>query len=162
MRPRVFQLLVKSSFNDKHFSIKRGSHPGWCGAMGWVLAYGPKGLIPRQSTSLGCRPGSQLGAHKRQLIHVSPLLSPSLPLSLKMSKIFKKKNVVLSYWIWSITTNDFIAGAHTHVHSTCSMSLLTENIFICKKHTQASNFNVSFPNLKSVRSRLLIQLCKKA
>lgn len=50
------------------------------------------------------------------------------------------------------------------LYRTCCMSLLIENvsIFICRKHNQASIFNISFPHLKSVRSRLLIQLSKKA
>ena len=48
------------------------------------------GSIPSQGTCPGCRPGPQLGACERQPVDVSlahrcfsPLLSPSLPLSLK-------------------------------------------------------------------------------
>ena len=50
--------------------------------------------IPSQGTCLGCGPGPQLGAYKRQLINVSlarqcfcPSLSPSLTLSLKINKL---------------------------------------------------------------------------
>ena len=50
------------------------------------------GSIPSQGTCLGCGPGPQLGASEKQLIDVtrrfSPSLSPSLPLSLKINKIF--------------------------------------------------------------------------
>ena len=45
------------------------------------------GSIPSQGTCPGCGPGPQWGAHERQLhIDVSPSLSPSLPLSLKINK----------------------------------------------------------------------------
>ena len=46
------------------------------------------GLIPSQGTRLGCRPGLQLGAHKKQpLIDVSlPLFLPLFP-CLKINKI---------------------------------------------------------------------------
>ena len=53
------------------------------------------GSIPGQGTCLGCRPGPRLGACERQPISVlitlahqylSPFLSPSLPLSPKISK----------------------------------------------------------------------------
>ena len=46
------------------------------------------GSIPRQGTCLGCGPGTLLGACEKQLIDVSLLLSVSLPLSLKINKIF--------------------------------------------------------------------------
>ena len=53
--------------------------------------------IPIQGTCLDCRPGRWLEACKRQPTDVSfshqcfsPSLSPSLPLSLKINKIFKK------------------------------------------------------------------------
>ena len=51
------------------------------------------GSIPNQGTCLGCRPGPQLVARKRQPINVSlarqcfsPSLFPSLPLSLNIKK----------------------------------------------------------------------------
>ena len=47
------------------------------------------GWIPNQGTGLHCRPGPQGGAHERQL-HINDSLSPYLPLSLKINKIFKK------------------------------------------------------------------------
>ena len=56
------------------------------------------GSIPSQGTRLGYRPGPQMGACERQPVNVSlahrcffPSPSPSLPLSLKISKIFRKK-----------------------------------------------------------------------
>ena len=45
-------------------------------------------LIPSQGICLGCRPGPQWGRRKRQPHTVIPL---SLPLCLKINKIFKKK-----------------------------------------------------------------------
>ena len=55
------------------------------------------GWIPGQGTGLGCGPGPVLGARERQPIAVSltrrrfsPSLSPSLPLSVTISKIFEK------------------------------------------------------------------------
>ena len=46
---------------------------GWHGSAYWALACEQKvsGLIPGQSTCLGCGPGSQLGACERQAIDVS-------------------------------------------------------------------------------------------
>ena len=45
------------------------------------------GSIPSQGTCLGCRPGPQQGSHERQPhIDVSPPLSSSLPLCLKIDK----------------------------------------------------------------------------
>ena len=49
------------------------------------------GLIPGQGTGVGCRPGPQLGLCKKQPTDVFLPLSPSLPLSLKINKILKKK-----------------------------------------------------------------------
>ena len=54
-----------------------------------------------QGTCLGCGPGPQLGAYKRQQTNAvalkhhcfSPSLSHSLPLSLKINKIFLKKGI---------------------------------------------------------------------
>ena len=49
--------------------------------------------IPSQGTWLGCGPGPQSGVHERQPctdVSLSPL-SPSLPLSLTLNKIFKNK-----------------------------------------------------------------------
>ena len=59
------------------------------------------GLIPCQGTCLDYGPGSQLGVCERQPIDISLThqyfsLSPSLPLSLKINKIFKThKNTVV-------------------------------------------------------------------
>ena len=56
--------------------------------------------FPSQSTSLGCGPDPQLGVCERQLINgslahlaqcISSSLPPSIPLSLKINKILKKK-----------------------------------------------------------------------
>ena len=67
------------------------SSPDWCGSVDWMLAYETKGrkFSPSQGTSLGCGPGSQLGACGRQPIHISftcqcffPSFCLSLPLSL--------------------------------------------------------------------------------
>ena len=76
-------------------SLKMGTRPGWCGSVDWVPACEPKrhwfnspsGHMPRlwarslvgglQKATNGC---------------FSPYLSPSLPLSLKINKIFKKEN----------------------------------------------------------------------
>ena len=47
------------------------------------------GLIPSQSTCLGCRPGPWLGVCERQPVDVSlthQCFSPSLPISLKINK----------------------------------------------------------------------------
>ena len=52
------------------------------------------GLIPCQSTCLGCGPGPWLGAWERQTINVSPtlmFLSPSFSLPSPLSK--RKKNI---------------------------------------------------------------------
>ena len=49
------------------------------------------GSIPSQGTCLGCGPGPQLGACEGQPINISPLLFPSLTLSLKINKILGKK-----------------------------------------------------------------------
>ena len=51
------------------------------------------GSDPNQGTYLGCRPGPLWGIHERQPhidVSLSLSLSPSLPLSLKINKIFKK------------------------------------------------------------------------
>ena len=54
------------------------------------------GSIPSQGTCLGCRPGPQLAECEKQLMSVSlacfsPSLSQSPPFSLKVNKIFEKK-----------------------------------------------------------------------
>ena len=60
--------------------------------------------FPSQSTNLGCGPDPQLGVCERQLINgslahlaqcISSSLPPSIPLSLKINKILKKKE-----WVW--------------------------------------------------------------
>ena len=63
----------------------------WIGC--WPVDQKVAGCIPSQGTCLGCGPGPQVGVYERQLIDVSfvhrcfsPSLSPSLPLSLKISK----------------------------------------------------------------------------
>ena len=56
---------------------------------GWLVNQKITGSIPNQGTCLGCGPGPQVRVCRRQLINVS--LSPSLPLSLKIHKIFFKK-----------------------------------------------------------------------
>ena len=66
--------------------------------MGWASSHKPKvtGLISGRGTTLGCGPGSQLGAYEREIIDVSlPLFLPPFPLSLKIKKenLFKK-NIV--------------------------------------------------------------------
>ena len=55
------------------------------------------GFVAHQGTSLGLRPGPRKGVCERQPIdfslaypYFSPSLFPSLPLSLKLNKIFKK------------------------------------------------------------------------
>ena len=72
--------------------------------MGWALSWKLKvfSLIPDQGTWLGFGPGPWSRAYKRQPIHVSlahrrvsPSLSSSLLLSLKINKIFFKKEVNL-------------------------------------------------------------------
>ena len=68
--------------------------PGWCGSADWVPAQEQKGhhSTPSQGTCLGCRPGPQLGAHKRQP-HTGvplPLFLPPFPTG-KINKILKKK-----------------------------------------------------------------------
>ena len=46
----------------------------------WPVNQRVTGLVPSQGTCLGCRPGPQLGAHKRQPhIDVSPLFLPPFP-----------------------------------------------------------------------------------
>ena len=52
------------------------------------------GFIHGEGTCLGCRPGPQLGECERQPIYVSlthRFSSFPLPLSLKINKVFKKK-----------------------------------------------------------------------
>ena len=56
------------------------------------------GSIPGQGMCLYYRPGPHVVACKRQLIDVSLLLSPSLPLSLKINKIFFKRRK-----LWNVT-----------------------------------------------------------
>ena len=63
---------------------------------GWPANQRVVGSIPSQGTCLDCGPGPQEGVCKRQLIDIISCtsmflsLSPSLPLSLKINKIFKK------------------------------------------------------------------------
>ena len=75
--------------------------PGWCGSVDWVLA----GLQSQRSPLVwfwvrACAWVVQAGLCRGQLTDVSltrpcfsPFLSPPLPLSLKINKIFKKKNL---------------------------------------------------------------------
>ena len=51
------------------------------------------GSIPSQGICLGCEPGPQQGACERQP-HIDVSLSLSLALSLKINKVFKKKNLI--------------------------------------------------------------------
>ena len=71
--------------------LKHSFSPGWCGSNLRAPTCEPKGpgSIPNQGTCLGCGPGPQLGAGKRQPhIDVSlPLFLPVFP-SLKINKIF--------------------------------------------------------------------------
>ena len=64
--------------------LKSEMSPSWCGSVDWAPTCGLKvaGLIPGQGSSLGCRPGSQLGC-VRGYRCFSPSLSLSFPLSLK-------------------------------------------------------------------------------
>ena len=71
------------------FMFKSGSGPGWCGSVDWVLACELKGhrFDSSQGTCLGCGPGPQLGACKRQhLSHMDVSLPLSLPLPLSKNK----------------------------------------------------------------------------
>ena len=68
------------------------------------------GLIPSQGTCLGCGPSPQLGhmqeATNQYFSHrcFSPSISPILPLSLKINKIFKKHiKIQLTYNIVSVS-----------------------------------------------------------
>ena len=62
----------------------------------WPVNQKVSGLISSEGTCLGCGPGPWVGPCKRQPTDVSLVhrcffpLSPSLPLSLKINKIFKK------------------------------------------------------------------------
>ena len=68
-----------------------------CWPVNWRVARS----IPSQGTCLGCRPGPQLGAGKRQLVNVSlahQCFSPSLYPSSPKNKIFFKKEKVENHW----------------------------------------------------------------
>ena len=69
-----------------------------CWPVNWKVA----SSIPSQGMCLGCRPGAQLGACKRQQIHVSficwyfsPSPSPFLTLPLKINKYNLKKTFLM-------------------------------------------------------------------
>ena len=73
---------------SQSFYLKRS--PAWCVSVDWVLAYEPKGcLFNSQSGHVpGLQPRSPVGGTQEATTHwcFSPSLSPSLLLSLKISK----------------------------------------------------------------------------
>ena len=69
--------------------------PGWCGSVDWVPDCEAKARRFDSQSCLGCGPGPQWGARKRQrgnhaLMFLSLSFS-SLPFSLKINKILKRK-----------------------------------------------------------------------
>ena len=87
--------------NKIHFSPIKYTRFGLAGVAQWTehqsVNQRVAGSIPSQGTCLGCRLGPQLEACERQSVYVSlacqcfsPTPSPSLPLSLKINKYFKK------------------------------------------------------------------------
>ena len=78
-RPEGKLLLLKIDFS-----------PGWCGS--WTECWPENQMvadsIPSQGTCLGSGPGHWIGAHERQP-HID--VSPFLPLSVKINKLFLKK-----------------------------------------------------------------------
>ena len=82
-----------------HFTImfkKSDVGPDWCGSVGWAWVCEQKAAssIPCQSTYLGCGFTSRLGHVQEATIGISfscRCFSPSLPLCLKINKIFKEE-----------------------------------------------------------------------
>ena len=93
-------LSVYSTPPQKKTNQKNCLCPDWCGSVGWASAHKPKGhwYDSRSGHMPGLWARSPVGGiWERQLIDVSlehcffsPTLSPSLPLSLKINKIFQK------------------------------------------------------------------------
>ena len=87
------------------FSFSGDAHiPAMTGVAQWFECHPANrkvaGLIPGQGTCLGCGPGPPLGLCERTPVYVSlicqcfsPSLSPSLSLSLKINKIFLKREM---------------------------------------------------------------------
>ena len=79
----------------------------------WPASQGVAGSIPSQGTCLGCAPDPHLGLPEWQPpIDVSLTLSPSLPLSLKINKIFKKSICVIHL------TKCYAIGIISHLFNT--------------------------------------------
>ena len=73
-----------------------GTHVGTKSGLAQWIEYWPvnrkvAGLIPRQGTCLGCRPGPQLGVCKRQPVSLSQSLPLFLPPFLSQKKKKKRK-----------------------------------------------------------------------
>ena len=96
--------------------------PGWCGSVDLASAsvnWRVMCLISGQGTCLSCKPSPWLGACERQLIcffgtwhrcfFSSP--SPSLPLSLKINKILKKKISTLR-WLKVLEDSFLFSSSH--------------------------------------------------
>ena len=121
----------------------------------WPLNQKVTSSIPTEGTCLGCRPGPHLGACDRQPVDVSlahwcfsPSLSPFLPFSLKVNKIFKKIN---NGWMKNF---NFSLIAITHINKN---SLGYSLSFQCVKISGAKNCeNCCFAVLKSVSGFFIV------
>ena len=92
--------------------------------------------IPSQDTCLGCGPGPQ----SRACECFSPSFSPSLPLSLKINKIFLKKKYTMALagmvqWIEHQPANQRVASSIPR-QGTC---------LCCRAHERQPHIDVSLP-----------------
>ena len=80
----------------------------------WTAKQRVAGSIPSQGTCLGYRPGPQQGGVLEATKHCcfSPSLSPSLPLSLKITSFFFLSAQESSMWKW--TRADWSAQKQAH------------------------------------------------
>ena len=100
---QIIIFVVFTISNYQRIVNKSQFCPGWCGSVDWVLACEPKGcwfdFCSGHLPALWAR--SPVGGVQEATTHwcFSPFLSPSLPLSLKINKIFKiyKNKVVRMY-----------------------------------------------------------------
>ena len=103
------------SFEKWFLTLAGVAHWIECRPVNWKVA----GSIPSQGTGLGCGPGLQLGAQDRQPhSDVSLPLSPSLPVSLKINKIFFKKWFLIHFfpkkiWVCVLFATALSSGGQT-------------------------------------------------
>ena len=91
--------IMEKSEENLCLLINPSNSPGWCSSMDWVQTVNERvtGLIPRQGTCLGCRPGPS-GGYVR-VNHTLTFLSLffSLPSSENKIKSFLKKKELKLY-----------------------------------------------------------------